>query len=359
MNAERNETMLAAVFKGQGKLELEQRPIPHIQKDDDVIIEVGAVGICGSDLHILAVPSEHPAKPGVILGHEFAGRIAEVGKSVEDLKPGDHVAVDQNPPCGRCEMCRKGLPNFCVPLFSNPETPKGWPNTPGQWWDGGLAKYVRVPAWYAYPIDKSVPMWQANVLEPIGCVVNGMHMLNLQAGETATVLGAGPAGLIFVSLLKAGGAAKVICSEPATRRREAAAVCGADVVIDPTEEDLQGRVLEETDGKGTNVVVDAVGRMFADTIELAAVAGRIAVFGIDSRARSEISPVLITSKELQIYGVWLMKYTMPDAINILESGLLPMDQIVTHRLPLEEVHRAIELARTGQGIKVVIEPSQF
>jgi threonine dehydrogenase-like Zn-dependent dehydrogenase len=222
-----------------------------------------------------------------------------------------------------------------------------------------MAKYVRVPAWYAYPIDKSVPMWQANVLEPIGCVVNGMHMVDLQAGETATVLGAGPAGLIFCSLLKAAGASKVICSEPATLRRETAAVCGADVVIDPNEEDLLERVQEETDGKGTDVVVDAVGRMFSETIEVAAVEGRIALFGIDSRWKSEVSPVLITSKELQIYGVWLMKYTMPDAINILESGLLPMDKIVTHRLPLEEVHKAIELARTGQGIKVVIEPSQF
>jgi threonine dehydrogenase-like Zn-dependent dehydrogenase len=99
--------------------------------------------------------------------------------------------------------------------------------------------------------------------------------------------------------------------------------------------------------------------MFTESIDVAAVEGRIALFGIDSRWKSEVSPVLITSKELQIYGVWLMKYTMPDAINILESGLLPMDKIVTHRLPLEEVHKAIELARTGQGIKVVIEPNQF
>jgi threonine dehydrogenase-like Zn-dependent dehydrogenase len=355
----KDETMLAAVFKGNGRLELEQRPVPTIQNDDDVILEVGAVGVCGSDLHILAVPSEHPAKPGVILGHEFAGRVFQVGKAVKDLKPGDHVAVDQNPPCGKCEMCRQGLPNYCIPLFSNPEPPKGWPYTPGQWWDGAMAKYVRIPSYYAYPLGKHVPMWQAAVLEPIGCVVNGMKKVNFRPGETAVVLGAGPAGLVYTSLLKTSGASKIIVSEPAALRRQAAVTCGAHVVVDPTKEDLRERVMAETNGQGADVVIDAVGRTFALALDVAANFGRVVVFGIDSRARAEVAPVTITSKELQIFGVWLMKYTMPDAIRLLEAGLLPMDKIVTHRLPLEQVLEGIELARSGKGIKVIIEPNQF
>ena len=103
-NWAKHNSMLAAVFKGEGRLELEQRPVPHIQRDDDVILRVRAVGICGSDLHILEVPPKHPAKPGVILGHEFAGEIVAVGKDVEGLRPGNQVAIDQNPPCGRCKM---------------------------------------------------------------------------------------------------------------------------------------------------------------------------------------------------------------------------------------------------------------
>ena len=117
-----SDTMLAAVFKGEGRLEVEQRPVPKIQRDDDVILQVGAVGLCGSDLHIIDRPQGHPAKPGVIMGHEFAGRVVAVGEGVEGLNPGDHVAVDPNPGCGRCKMCRRGFPNACIPLFTNPES---------------------------------------------------------------------------------------------------------------------------------------------------------------------------------------------------------------------------------------------
>ncbi len=352
-------TMLAAVFKGEGRLELEERPVPEILQDDDVILQVGAVGICGSDLHILAVPPEHPAKPGVILGHEFAGRVAAAGKSVEGLCPGDHVAVDQNPPCGKCKMCRRGLPNFCIPLFSNPEAPPGWPYTPGQWWDGAMAEFVRVPAHYVYPIDRSIPMWQAAMLEPIGCVLNGMNSIDFQAGESAVILGAGPAGLVFVNLVKNSGASKIIVSEPSPRRRKAAIACGADVVVDPATEDIRDRVMAETVGEGANVVVDAVGRLFPLATELAAVSGRIAVFGIDMTGKTEFPQLSLTNKELRVYGVWLMKYTMPAAIKVLEAALLPMDEIVTHRLPLEKVHEAIKLARTGEGIKVILTPTEF
>jgi threonine dehydrogenase-like Zn-dependent dehydrogenase len=353
-------TMLAAVFKGNGRLDLEQRPVPQIQTDDDVILQVGGVGVCGSDLHILDVPPKHAARPGVILGHEFAGRVVEVGKNVTDLKQGDHVGVDQNPPCGKCEMCRMGLPNFCIPLFTNPYTKEpGWPYTPGQWWDGAMAEFVRVPAYYCYPLAKHVPMWQAAILEPIGCVVNGMSKINFQAGETAAILGGGPVGVIFTSLLKASGASKIIVSEPAPRRRQAASACGAHVVLDPTTEDVKERVLAETGGKGADVVVEAVGSMFPKTIELARVNGRVLLFGVDSSARGEVPQLAIVSKELQIFGVFLMKYTMPAAIKLIEAGLLPMSEIVTHRLPLEKVQEGIALARRGEAIKVVLTPNEF
>jgi len=350
--------MLAAVFKGEGRLELERRPMPQIQQDDDVIVQVGAVGVCGSDLHILDVPPKHPSKPGIILGHEFAGRVVAVGKSVEGLKPGDHVTVDPVAPCGRCKTCRSGLPNACIPLFTNPIAP-GFPMAPGVFRDGGMAEFARVPSYYVYPIEKYVPMWQAAMLEPLGCVANGMRKISFQVGESAVVLGAGPFGLLFASMLKASGASKIIVSEPAPRRREAALACGADVVVDPTREDVRERVLAETGGAGANVVVETVGWLFPLTIELAGMAGRVMLFGVDTTSRPEVPPVPIITNELQIFGVLIHKYTMPSAISILEAGQLPMNEIVTHRLPLEKVHEGIELARSGEAIKVILTPTRF
>ncbi len=353
------DTMLAAVFKGEGRLDLEQRPVPQIQRDDEVILEVGGVGICGSDLHIIDRPEGHPAKPGVIMGHEFAGRVVAVGKGVEGLNPGDHVAVDPNPGCGKCSMCTRGFPNACIPLYTNPESPlPGFGLTPGMWWDGGMAKFVRMPAHHLYPIAKHVPMWHAAMFEPIGCVVNGMDKVSFQVGESAVVLGAGPIGLLFVAMFKAAGASKVIVSDPAVQRQQIARACGADVVVDPNKEDIKERVLAETDGEGADVAVEAVGWVFPLTIELVRFSGRVLVVGTQVKD-VQFSPHPINSRELQIYGVILMKHTMHTVIKILEGGLLPMGEIVTHRLPLEKLHEGLELARRGEAAKVILMPSEF
>jgi len=257
-------------------------------------------------------------------------------------------------------MCRSGFPNACIPLFTNPDAPgPGWPLTPGQWWDGAMAKFVRVPAHYAYPISDRTPMWHAAVLEPIGCVVNGMRKLCFEAGESAVVLGAGPIGLLFVSILKASGASKIIVSESVPLRGKAAAECGAHVVVNPTKENLEEIVLAETQGEGVDVVIDAVGWLFPLSIELVRFGGRVLLFGVDSTARPQVPPLVITCKEIQVTGVFLMKYTMPAAITLLESGLLPMDKIVTHRLPLEKVHEGLQLASSGKGIKVVLTPTEL
>jgi len=350
------ETMSAAVFKGKGRLEIEERPVPQLQGDDEVILEVGGVGICGSDLHIIDRPEGHPAKLGVIMGHEFAGRVATIGKGVKGLKPGDHVVVDPNPGCGKCKMCVRGFPNACIPLFTNPESPlPGFGRTPGMWWDGAMAKFVRMPAHHLHPISKHVPMWQAALFEPIGVIMNGMSKINFQVGESAVVLGAGPIGLLFVAMFKAAGASKVMVSDPAPRRRKVALACGADVVIDPNEEDVRQRVLAETNDDGADVSVEAVGWVFPLAVELVRFSGRVLVVGTQVE-EVQFSPHSINSKELQIFGVFLMQHAMEAAVSILETGLLPLNQIVTHRLPLERVHEGLDLVRSGEAAKVVLEP---
>lgn len=353
------ETMLAAVFHGPGKLTLEQRPVPRIEKPDDVILKVGGVGICGSDLSMLEGPHKHPAKPGIIFGHEFAGRIYEVGKEVKNLSVGQKVAVDQNPGCGKCYMCRNGFPNNCIPLFDNKLAPeKGWPNTPGQWWDGGLAEFARISSHYCYEIDEHVPMKHLAVFEPIGVVVNAMSKVKPQPGEVGVVIGGGPIGLFAVSILKASGALLIIASEIKEKRRELLRRCGADICIDPGEASLREIVMKETNERGANVVIEAVGTQLPAALDVLSFGGRIAQIGVPS---SDITfrPFQIYAKEAQIFGVFLMKHAMNDTIRMLEKGLIPLDVIITHSLPLSRVNEGIEIARKGDGGKIVIVPNEI
>lgn len=347
--------MKAQIFKGDGILEMEERPVPKIEKPDDVILRVGGVGICGSDVSILAVPPRHPAKPGVIFGHEFAGIVEEVGSAVTNVKPGDHVCVDQNPGCGVCDMCRKGYFNACRVLFDNPGAPKGWPRTPGQWWDGAMAPYVKVPSYYLYPVSEDIPMWQAAAFEPLGVVMNGFNKVQPMVGETACVIGGGPIGLFATTLLKMGGASKVIAAETSPERRRMLEDLGADVVVNPLEEDLNQIVLEETDGLGTDIAVEAVGSQLPTAAQVIGFRGRILQIGIPSKVTWE--PVDFASKEGRIHTVWLMGQKAPsDALRLLESGRLPMDKIVTHRFPLEKAREAIDMAAHGKAGKVIVEP---
>lgn len=351
------DTMLAAVFNGSAGLTLEQRPIPQVVASDDVIIRVGAVGICGSDLHALHDPPTHPGRPGVIFGHEFCGEVVAVGSEVRDLTVGDSVAVDQNPPCGRCEPCRNGRPNFCEPLFDNPHVDIPWPNTPGFFWDGGMAEYVKVPSYFVYRVSPDLPKELVVLAEPLGCALNAVNKTGVIGGETAAVIGGGPIGLLSVAVLRYFGAGKIVVIEPSATRGEVALEVGADAVIDPTAgEDLQAAVRNATGGADPSVIIEAVGTQLDTAVAIAADEARIAVLGINSAYRAGFSAMELTVKELRIHGVFLMQYTMRQALDLIATKALPLASIVSHVLPLSEVHTGIELAQRGEGLKIVFTP---
>lgn len=348
--------MIAAVFKGNGRIELEQRQRPQLQRDDDVIVQIGAVGLCGSDLHMLDVPPKHPARVGAVLGHEFAGKVVECGDSVRGVEVGDHVVIDPNAPCGECGQCRNGRPNACTTLFDG-EVP-GFPNSLGVFRDGGMAEYARVRSRDIYRIGQSVPYWAAALAEPLACALSGARKVRIQPGEHAVVLGAGPIGLMFIRLLKVAGA-RVIASERIALRREAARACGADVVVDPGKEDVNERVLEVTGREGADVVVEAVGTLFGSSVQIAAMGGRVLLFGMDERATPEVTPGIIIRKELTVYGNYITKFTFSEAVKVLERGLLPAERIVTSRLPLKDLHQGLQRARNGEEIKLVFQPTEL
>ncbi len=338
-------TMPAAVLAGVGRLELAHRPLPRVERPDDVLLDVEACGICGSDLQILAVPPGHPATVGVVLGHEFVGTVADAGPEVAELglRLGDRVVVAPNVSCGACVWCRRGLENQCERF-----------TTYGVFVDGGLAPRVRVAASTCHPISAELPAHVAALAEPLSTVVHGARQAAVFPGETTALIGAGPIGLMFATLLRLGGAT-VVAVEPSAERAALARELGAADVIDPTREDAAARVREATGGLGADLVVDAVGSQLGAALELVRKGGRILLFGVNLRARTELAQERITRDELTIVGSFVGRNVFPDAIRLLEQGRIDFEPLVTHRIGLEELPAAVEELRAGRAVKVEVE----
>jgi len=326
--------MPAAVFAGGGKLEIRERPVPHVEGPADIVLDIEACGICGTDLQILSDPQRHPATPGVVLGHEFVGVVADAGSDVGSLRVGDRVVVAPNISCGMCRPCRRGQRNHCERF-----------TTLGVFADGGLAPKVRVPEGQCHPIAYGLPAHVAALAEPLSTVVHGARQAAVFPGETATVIGAGPIGLMFAALLAAGGATVTVV-EPSPKRAALAGRLGAARVVAP------GEPLEEP----ADVVVDAVGSQLRAALELVAPGGRILLFGVNTEARAEIAQERITRGELTVIGSYVGQDVFPDAIRLLEQRRIDFQPLVTHRISLEELPAAVDELRAGRAVKVEVEP---
>lgn len=334
--------MRAAVFKGSGAVELEDVPEPRVEADDDVIIDVEACGICGTDLQILNVPPGHPATAGVVMGHEFIGRVRATGNAANGLAVGQRVTVDPDPKCGVCGPCRAGRPASCENAVAL-----------GIFRDGALASSVKAPAGAVFPLSDAPPAAIAALIEPLACVVNGVNKANPRPGETAIIFGAGAIGCLFLAMFKAAGARPVIVVEPQPARAAVALAVGADHVVAPAElADRRAEVLPS----GADIIVDAVGTQFGTAVEHAALGGRIVLFGQNQTARPPIHQYTITERSLSVLGSYVTAFTFPTAIRLVEGGSLPLEPIVTHVLPLERLAEGLDLLRAGSATKVVVTP---
>ena len=336
--------MLAAVFEGEGKLNLKEVPIPEIKKLDDVLLQVEAASICGTDIHILEVPPGHPANKGVILGHEYTGKILEIGDGVKDFKKGDRVVIDPNITCGSCIYCKIGLSNMCERM-----------TTLGIFINGGFTEYNVAPAKALHKISPDVPPELAVFAEPLSCVINATQKLKVQPGESVVVLGAGPIGLLFTQMFKASGAGKIIVSEVSEYRSKYAKQSGATTVVNPLKENLEKVVKKET-VIGADIVVDAVGTLFKEAMKIVRRGGHILLFGQNYKAKAEITQNDITRNELTIFGNYIANFTFPLTVKIIESKILNLEKLITHRFPLKDIHKGIEAMRKQRAIKVVLIP---
>jgi len=338
-------TMTAAVFIGDGRLELQERPIPKPMTRDDVLLQVKAASVCGSDIQILNVPPGHPATVGAILGHEYMGEVLEVGEDVRHVQPGDHVIASPDLRCGQCYYCQMGRTNMCENR-----------TTLGIFLDGGFARYNVAPARALFKVDKKVPPEIAALGEPLAVTMHGIGRVNIRPGDSVAVLGAGPIGSLFTMLAKLCGAGLVIVSEPAQGRREHAANLGADIVVNPQQQKLRDVVLSLTP-RGADVVVDAVGSLFGEAMQIARRGGKILLFGVNARAETVLRQFDITDNELDVLGSYIFDNTLfPRVIKVLESGTLPLNRLVTHRVPIDQIYEGIQLLRKGEALKVIVTP---
>ncbi len=324
--------MKAAVLAEVGTLAIDERPEPSLAADE-VLLEVEACGICGTDLHILSTPPSHPANVGVVLGHEFVGRVRERGAAVESIAAGERVAVAPNLWCGECGWCRRGLRNQCE---------RG--TTYGIFVDGGLAPLVAVKARACFPISTDLPAHIAALAEPLSTVVHGARQAAVFPGERAIVVGGGPIGAMFCALLTAAGASVTVV-EPVRERAELAAALGAVDVVAP----------DAVHGLEAEIVVDAVGSQLGAALELVARGGRVLLFGMNEHARAEVAQSRITRDELTILGSYVGQDVLPDAIRLLEQGRIDFARLVTHRVAVDELPAAIDELRAGRALKVEVE----
>jgi threonine dehydrogenase-like Zn-dependent dehydrogenase len=336
--------MLAATFEGEGKLKLKNIPVPKIKEPDDVLIKVNACSICGTDVHILKVPPAHPANKGAVLGHEYTGEVVGVGKKVFHLKKGDMVVVDPNLTCGYCSYCKTGLPNMCDKIVSY-----------GIHINGGFSEYSLVKSKSIHKISKDVPGYIGCLCEPISCILNGINKVKDTLAKNVLILGAGPIGLLFTLIYKQKGTGKVIVAEVNKKRANVVKRLGADIVINPKKINLKKFVKDETE-IGADLVIDAAGHLLSECIKLIKRGGEILLFGMNENARCDIKQYDITRYEFKIIGTYIANATFPEAVRLLESKRLNFKNIITHKVPLSKIHQGIELARTGEAIKVVVIP---
>ena len=306
-------------------------------------MQIEACGICGTDLNILAVPPAHKATPGIIIGHEGVGVVAEIGAAVQGLQVGDRVVIANRLTCGQCTYCRRGLDNQCTNY-----------QTIGTTIDGSFAPYLRAPARALWKIDPAVPRDDAALFEPLACAVGSVKRAPYQVGDNVAIIGAGPMGLLFALLYRALGAGKVILLDVAPYRLAFAEEIGMDAAIDVTKVDAPAEVTRLT-GLGADIVVDAVGNQISQAIQLARRGGQVILFGLRAHDNPPVSQYTITRYDLTVHGTFVGLHPFAQTIQLLESRRVQPSILVTHRLPLTELARGVELMRTQQAMKVLIE----
>jgi 2-desacetyl-2-hydroxyethyl bacteriochlorophyllide A dehydrogenase len=338
--------MRAVIIEKPGEIRIGTVPDPT-PGPDEILLKVGACGICGTDLHISE--GEFPPTPyPIVPGHEFAGEVVALGTNVqasgqEALALGARVAVDPSLFCGHCAFCRVGRGNLCL----------NW-GAIGDTVDGAFAEYVRVPLANAYLLPEHVSFREAALIEPVSCAVHGIHRLEPRLGDTVLIVGAGTMGLLLLQLVLRGGASRVAVLDLNTQRLTLAEQLGAYRTV------TSSQALLETEPLGFDCVIDATGVPAAITLALTLVkrGGKFMVFGVAPHEASvALSPFRIYNEEITIVGSMAVLHSYQQAVDLVSGGAIQTQAMLTETFSLEEFSQALSMLRQGKGLKTQILPN--
>lgn len=320
--------MRGAMFYGRHDLRLEDCPMPEVG-EEEVLIEVKACGVCGTDVHIYE-GDEGAAQvmPPTILGHEFAGVVVAVGDKVRGFRKGDRVCIDPNYYCGSCEFCRNGVAHYCTRMT-------GYGTTV----NGGFAQYCSVNERQVYHLGDHTSFEEGAMAEPVACCLHGIDMCNICPGQHVLVFGGGMIGLLMVQLARLEGAARVILAEPVESKRKIGEKLGADITVDPFAKDME-KVLQEKGIHQIDVVIECVGK--PETIEQAIkVAGKksvVMMFGLTKPDEAiSVRPFEIFQKEIELKSSYINPYTQGRALELIDSGRLDVSSMVCEICGLDKL----------------------
>ncbi len=324
--------MKAIVVEKPFEIKIAEVPKPQISAGNEVLIKVISGSICGSDVGIYNGTNSLASYPRII-GHEFGGRVEEVGSDVKNLHVGDIVAVDPVRSCGDCYACRHNRHNVCRSV-----------EVVGVHRDGGFAEYVVAPAEDCYIVNTDkISADMACLVEPYSIGVQVNYRGEITANDTVLVMGSGPIGICIMQVAKARGA-RVMMTDIVPERLALALRAGADRVVDVRNEDLQAAVLEFAGGEGVSVACDSVCSLTSipQAMDLVCPAGRVVVLGLKDKP-SEIAQVAFTKKEVSVYGSRLNNYRFPEVISLFEEGRVHPEMIRSAAFRFEDVQQAFDL----------------
>ena len=350
-------TMRAAVYKGDSVVDVEQIPTPEIGPGE-LLVRVEACGVCHTDLKKIEYNLLAPPR---IYGHETAGVVARVGRGVRQFKPGERVIVFHHIPCSNCFYCRKKLYAQC-PVYKRVGVTAGYEPA-----GGGFSQFVRVMDWIVErgveKIPQGVSFECASFVEPVNTCLKAVVQCAPVAGETALILGQGPIGLMFTMLVRRSGV-RLVTTETIPSRRELSLRCGADVALDPRTDNVAETVASLTEGRGADLVIVAVSapRLAEQAVAWTRPGARILLFAQTSEAeRIELSGASVCVGERTIFGSYSASVDLQkESARLVFTGELPVELLVSHRLPLAKIRSAFDLALhpDPRSLKIILEPQR-
>jgi len=342
--------MIAAVMTGLKTIEMQKRLIP-VPKDNEVLVKIKHVGLCGSDIHFYEhgrigdVVMDRPT----VLGHESAGEIVEVGKDVKDLKVGDMVALEPGVGCGKCEFCKTGRYNLCPDV--------AFMAIPG--YDGAFAEYVAYPYDMAFKLPEEMDTIEGGLIEPLAVGFHAASQSGIKVGQSAVILGSGCIGLVTLLVLKMMGISEIYVADVIDKRLQKAKEFGATRVIKADTEDTVKTIMELTGGKGVDCVFETAGNKIttAQTVKLVKGGGVVTIVGMSAESVIPYDISALVWKEATIKTVFRYRNLYPTAIKAVAAGQIPLKAVASDYFKFQDVQKAMDynIKNKNDVIKIVIE----